>query len=230
MLKSKSIRIVALVPMKGHSERIPSKNLKHFNGVPLYHRVLTTLLSSKYIDAVVINTDGALIKEDILLHFDEKVIIHDRPKEIQGDFVSMNEIIAYDIAHEEATFYLQTHSTNPLLTVASIDKAIEKMIELVQSKLYDSIFSVTKIQTRLYDAHMKPVNHNPAELIRTQDLPPLFEENSNFYIFSKNSFINNDNKRIGKSPYMFELDKTEAIDIDEPQDFVIAEAIDKVLR
>lgn len=219
------MKIVALLPMKGNSERVPNKNLKDFCGKPLYHRVMDTLLSSTYINTVVVNTDSDAIKSDIKVSYGDKVIIIDRPQEIIGDFVSMNKVIEYDLANVDADIYLQTHSTNPLFKTKSLNEAIEKMISLQKEGLFDSVFSVTKLQTRLYKSDGKPLNHNLEELLRTQDLKPLYEENSNFYIFSKESFIKSGGKRIGLNPYMFEIDKIEAIDIDEPQDFMIAEAI-----
>jgi N-acylneuraminate cytidylyltransferase len=225
----KEMKIVALLPMKGNSERVPNKNLKDFCGKPLYHRVMETLLSSSYINYVVVNTDSEAIKSDISKNFDDRVIVIDRPEEIIGDFVSMNTVIDCDVNNVDADIYLQTHSTNPLLKKKSVDDAIEKMIALLPEKVYDSIFSVTKMQTRLYKADGQAYNHNPEELLRTQDLEPLFEENSNFYIFTKESFLNSGKKRIGLKPFMFEIDKIEAVDIDEPQDFVIAESIYKLL-
>jgi len=223
------MNIVALLPMKGNSERVPNKNLKDFAGKPLYHRVMDTLLKSKYITKVVVNTDSIAIKNDLNNYYPKNVIINDRPLEIIGDFVSMNKIIEYDLNTVNADFYIQTHSTNPLLKTASVDAAIEKMINISEKKLNDSIFSVTKLQTRLYKENAIPLNHNPEELLRTQDLEPLFEENSNFYIFTKESFANSGGKRIGVNPFMFEIDKIEAVDIDEPQDFIIAESIFKLL-
>jgi len=223
------MKIVALLPMKGNSERVPNKNMKDFAGRPLYHRVMETLLSSKYIKKIIVNTDSDAIKNDLKLNFNDNVIIIDRPKEIIGDKVSMNKIIEYDINKIEADFFIQTHSTNPLLKKESLDSAIEKMISLSEKRSYDSIFSVTKLQTRLYKSNGEPVNHNPKELKRTQDLEPLYEENSNFYIFTKQSFYNSGGKRVGEKPFMFEIDKMEAIDIDELQDFVIAEELYKLL-
>ena len=222
-------KIVALLPMKGNSERVPNKNLKDFCGMPLYHAVLCTLLKSKFISQVIINTDSEDIKSDIKIHFKDKVIIHDRPKEIQGDFVSMNKILENDISRCHADLYVQTHSTNPMLKTESLDKAIEFMLNR-QIEEVDSIFSVTKIQTRLYDEHGNAVNHDPQNLLRTQDLAPFYEENSNFYIFTKDSFNSSSGKRIGIKPKMFEIDKLEAIDIDVPQDFIIAESLYKLLR
>lgn len=215
--------------MKGNSERVPNKNLKDFAGKPLYHRTMEVLLRSKYIDKVIVNTDSEVIKKDLLAYFPDNTIIIDRPKEIVGDFVSMNKIIDYDIHKVTADFYIQTHSTNPLLKTASVDSAIEKMILVSKEGVYDSIFSVTRLQTRLYKRNGQPFNHNPEELLRTQDLEPLYEENSNFYIFTKESFEKSGSKRIGNHPFMFEIDKIEAVDIDEPQDFVIAETLYKLL-
>ena len=218
------LKLTALLPMKAHSERVANKNIKSFCGRPLYHAVLTALLQSEYIDKVVINTDSDIIKNDALKNF-ERVIIVDRPKEIQGDFVSMNDIIAYDLSKIEGDHFLQTHSTNPLLQSSTIDLAIETYFKSLNQ--FDSLFSVTKLQTRLYWKDGIPVNHNPDELLRTQDLPPVYEENSNFYIFSKESFADAGGSRIGRKPQMFEINKLEAVDIDEPEDWEIAEILYK---
>jgi N-acylneuraminate cytidylyltransferase len=219
------MRLKALLPMKGTSERVPNKNMKDFNGTPLYHAIMKSLLASKYIDKVVINTDSEVIAKDAKENFGESVIIIDRPLEIQGGDVSMNIIINYDLDKLEGEHFLQTHSTNPLLKTETIDKAIETYFENLDK--YDSLFGVTKVQTRFYDKNAKPVNHNPEELLRTQDLEPLYEENSNFYIFSKDSFKNVGNRRIGLKPKIFELNKLEAVDIDEPEDFTLAEILYK---
>ena len=217
------MRLKALLPMKGNSERVKNKNMKDFDGTPLYHVIIKSLLASKYIENVVINTDSDIISKNAKKVFGDKVIIINRPKSIQGDFVSMNDIINYDLQQLEGEHFLQTHSTNPLLRTETIDNAIEKYFDSLEE--YDSIFGVTKVQTRFYDKNAQPVNHNPKELLRTQDLEPLFEENSNFYIFSKESFENSNKKRIGVKPQIFEVNKLEAVDIDEPEDFKLAELL-----
>jgi CMP-N-acetylneuraminic acid synthetase len=216
------MKLIALLPMKKHSERVLNKNIKLFGGKPLYHIIMQSLMESEYIERIAINTDSHHIAEDAQRHF-ERVRIIFRPEEIQGDFVPMNEIIAYDLGRLDGEHFLQTHSTNPLLRPQTIDKAIK--IYFNDLNKFDSLFSVTRMQTRFYWSNGKPVNHNPQELLRTQDLPPVFEENSNFYIFSKTSFLNAGNNRIGLKPQMFEIDKLEAIDIDEPQDFDLAEIL-----
>jgi len=226
------MKLKALLPMKGTSERVPNKNMKDFNGKPLYHAIMDTLLRSKYIEKVVINTDSEIIAKDAKKNFGDNVIIIDRPKEIQGGDVSMNVIINYDLSQLYGEHFLQTHSTNPMLRVETLDKAIETYFENLEK--YDSLFSVTRVQTRFYDKNANPINHNPEELLRTQDLEPLYEENSNFYIFSKESFKDAGNKRIGLKPYIFEVNKLEAVDIDEPEDFILAEILyqnrDKIFK
>jgi CMP-N-acetylneuraminic acid synthetase len=219
--------ITALLPMKGHSERVPNKNMRAFNGRPLYHCVAEVLEASRHISAFVINTDSRIIAEDALAHF-SKVRIIERPIELQGDFVPMNAIIGHDLSVTEGEHFLQTHSTNPLLTVETLDRAVEEYFESLSA--HDSIFSVTRLQTRLYWQSGEPVNHNPLELLRTQDLPPVFEENSNFYLFSRSSFTTAGDKRIGLKPRMFEINKLEAVDIDEEEDFKLAELLYKMRK
>ncbi|WP_297431523.1 acylneuraminate cytidylyltransferase family protein [Sulfurimonas sp.] len=219
------MKLTALLPMKGTSERVPNKNMKDFGGAPLYHAIMKSLLASKYIDKVVINTDSKLIAKDAKENFGDRVVIIDRPKEIQGGDMSMNVIIDYDLHQLKGEHFLQTHSTNPLLRAETINNAIESYFECLAQENCDSVFGVTKVQTRFYDKNANPVNHNPEELLRTQDLEPLYEENSNFYIFSKDSFKNARNKRIGTNPKIIEVNKLEAVDIDEPEDFKLAELL-----
>jgi CMP-N-acetylneuraminic acid synthetase len=190
---------------------------------------MNTLLKSKYITRIVVNTDSEILKKDILLNFKEKVTINDRSQEICGNYVSMNKIIEEDLNKTSGDIYIQTHSTNPLLKIKTVDEAIEKMISSIMEKnINDSVFSVSKVQKRFYNSDGSPMNHDPKMLV-TQNLEPIYEENSCFYIFTKKSFFDNQS-RIGKNPLMYEIDKIESIDIDEPQDFVIAEALHKMFR
>ena len=220
--------VIALVPMKEHSERVPGKNMRSFCGRPLFHWIIRSLQNSRYIIRIVIDTDSRAIAEDALGHFDG-VSILERPEVIRGDFVSMNDIIAYDLSQIEGEHFLQTHSTNPLLTAETIDKAIECYFNRLE--IYDSLFSVTRRQVRLYWQDGRPINHklhNPQESLRTQDLDPIYEENSCLYIFSRTSFSQSRNWRIGLKPQMFEMEKLEAVDIDEESDFRLAEALHKL--
>jgi CMP-N-acetylneuraminic acid synthetase len=217
--------VTALVPMKGHSERVPNKNLRLFCGKPLCHWTILSLQESRYVKDIVVNTDSPEIAENVHQNFN-KVKIIDRPDEIRGDFVSMNTIIAYDLSQSPGEHFLQTHSTNPLLTTETIDKAIGLYFRNLGT--YDSLFAVTRHNARFYWSDGNPINHNPQEMLRTQDLPPLLEENSNLYLFSKESFKQSGNRRIGLRPYLFEMNRLEAIDIDEEEDFLLAELLCRV--
>jgi len=217
------MKLIALLPMKGNSERVPNKNMRDFNGIPLYHAIMQSLLTSKYIEKIAIDTDSDIIAKDAKENYGDKVIIIHRPTDIQGDFISMNTIIEYDLSQLDGVHFIQTHSTNPLVRSTTIDRAIEQYFARLDK--YNSLFSVTRLQTRLYDKKAKPINHNPNELLRTQDLEPIFEENSNFYIFSRQAFTDADHKRIALKPQIFEVNKLEGVDIDEPEDFKLAELL-----
>jgi CMP-N-acetylneuraminic acid synthetase len=212
-------KIVALVPMRHHSQRVPNKNFRSLAGKPLFHQIIIALLACPEISQVVVNTDSPIVMQGLQQHF-PSVRILERPKQLCGDAVSMNEILAYDISQVEADYYLQTHSTNPLLRPATISRAIQTILANIPP--YDTLFSVTRLQTRLWDKLGHPINHNPAILLQTQDLPPVYEENSCIYIFPRQTVLNRHN-RIGERPFMFEMEAAEALDIDEELDFLIAE-------
>jgi CMP-N-acetylneuraminic acid synthetase len=214
-------KVTALIPIKEHSERVKNKNFKNFTGKPLYHHILETLEHTYAIDEVIINTDSLIVKNEAPELF-SKVKIHIRPEELTGDYISVNKIIGFDLEESDSDIYIQTHATNPLLKSETIAHALKKFVEVEDE--YDSVFSVNKWQTRLYEKNGKAVNHNPDELIRTQDLPPLFEENSNFYIFTKESY-NKGGRRIGEKPYLFEMSRIEATDIDDEFSFHMAEML-----
>jgi CMP-N-acetylneuraminic acid synthetase len=211
--------IVALVPMRHHSERVPGKNYRLFAGRPLYRHIVDSLLTCPLISNVVIDTDSDVIMDDVARHYPLVRLIK-RPDHLRGGNVPMNDILLHDVSMTEADFYLQTHSTNPLLRSQTITRAIEYF--LFRYPDYDSLFSVTRLQTRLWDQQGKPVNHDPVILLRTQDLPPIYEENSNLYIFNKNTLEKRHN-RLGERPLMFEIDRIEAYDIDDELDFKISE-------
>lgn len=214
-------QIVALVPMRHHSVRVPGKNYRPLAGKPLFHHILDTLLQTSEINRVVVDTDSPVLMEGIARDFPQ-VILLERPAHLTADTVPMNEILMHDTAQVEADFYLQTHSTNPLLRRQTVSLAIQTFLSHYPA--YDSLFSVTRLQTRLWDGLARPINHNPAILLRTQDLPPVYEENSCIYLFTRQSLLQRRN-RIGERPYLFEIDPLEARDIDEEFDFILADLL-----
>lgn len=210
--------VTALVPMKHHSQRVPGKNYRMLAGKPLYYHILATLSSVAAVEEIVVDTDSPLIKAGLSSHFPQ-VRVLDRPPDLQGDEVSMNRIIAHDLSQVPGEYFLQTHSTNPFLKGPTISRAVRKFFENYPDR--DSLFSVTRLYTRLWSEDGQAINHDPADLIQTQDLPPVYEENSCLYLFTREGFSNRQH-RIGESPVLFNIEREEAWDIDTELDFEIA--------
>jgi CMP-N-acetylneuraminic acid synthetase len=221
MSKDEMKKIIALVPMRHDSQRVIGKNYRELAGKPLYQHILSTLQSCPEISGIVVDTDSDRIMDGIKDTFPEIQILI-RPDHLRGGGTPMNEVLLHDTAQVEANFYLQTHSTNPLLQSETISRAIKMMLENYPD--YDSLFSVTRMQTRLWDELGRAINHNQAILLRTQDLPPVYEENSCLYIFPRETLVNEHN-RVGKRPYLFEIAADEAWDIDEEIDFNIVDLL-----
>ena len=213
------LSLVALVPMRHHSQRVPGKNYRPLAGKPLYQHIIETLLAVPEIDQVVVDTDSEPVADGLRQHYPGVRII-DRPENLRADEVPMNDILLYDTKRVQADFYLQTHSTNPLLRPETISRAVKTFLAEYPKK--DSLFSVTRWQTRLYDQHGTAINHNPSVLIQTQDLPPVYEENSCLYLFTRQNLVER-HHRIGTNPILFEIDPAEAWDIDEELDFAITD-------
>ena len=214
-------RIIALLPMKANSVRVKGKNFREFCGKPLFRWILDTLLAVEEIDQIIINTDARQILAENGLVDTDRITIRDRKPEICGDHVSMNLVLADDVANVPADLYLMTHTTNPLLSADTIRQAIAAFVDAKALNAADSLFTVDKVQTRFYRADCSPVNHDPNHLIPTQDLEPWFEENSNLYLFTAESFATT-KARIGKQPMMFETPLFESIDIDTEADWDFA--------
>ena len=213
------MKIAALVPMRHHSQRIAGKNYRLLASKPLFQHIIETLLEVPEIGSVVVDTDSEPVMEALRRNFPQ-VIILPRPAELCADTVPMNNILLYDTSKIEADFYLQTHSTNPLLRSGTVQRAIQTFLS--DFPTHDSLFSVTRLQTRLYDQHGRALNHDPNILIQTQDLPPVYEENSCIYLFTRENLARRRN-RLGERPMLFEIDADEAWDIDEPIDFAVTD-------
>lgn len=219
-------RVVALLPMKAHSARVKGKNFREFADKPLFRWILDTLRSMEEIDTIVINTDARDILLEHGLEEGGSVQIRDRKEELCGDMVSMNKVLADDVENVPADIYLMTHTTNPLLKANTIREALKKFQAAQQSGEADSLFTVNRFQTRFYREDASPINHDPNNLLRTQDLEPWFEENSNLYIFTRDSFASTD-ARIGQKPVLFETPPMESYDIDDQYGWDLAELMAK---
>ena len=213
-------QVSVFIPLKGHSARVPGKNLRPFHGVPLFHVIVTTLQRCRTVDRIYIDTDSDEIAASAA-QLDSVTVLRRKPH-LEGDDTSVNWLIKDWLTdHREVAFGMQTHATNPLLRPETIDAAIDAFFE---DQAVTSLFTVTRHQARFYHPDLTPINHNPAELLKTQDLPPLLEENSNLYVFERAAFFESDT-RITSRPMLWEMDPLEAVDIDEEIDFTLAEVL-----
>ena len=224
------MKIHALIPIKHNSDRVPGKNYRDFNGKPLFYWIINTLLNSEYIDKIIIDTDSPTIKELVPKHFKneiDRIIIYDRPEHLHGGHVATNDLFVNVIQelNLDADYYFQTHTTNPLLKTSTINNAIEKFLNK-KKEGYESLFSVKTHHTRFYNSNGEDMNHNRFKLIPTQDLDPIYEENSCIYIFTKESLFTF-KARIAKKAFLFKMSDIESTDIDWPDDFELAQILHK---
>ena len=211
-------KVVSFIPIKLNNKRVPGKNTKtFFDGTPLMHLIQKTCLKSQMIDAVYIYCSDDAVKNYI---FPGAKFLK-RPEELDRDDKNANDIIRSFMREIDADIYVNAHATSPFAKVETIDACIEK----VASGEYDSAFCAENIKTFMW-TNGKPINFNPDCFPRTQDLPDFYGETSIAYVFTKDSFIKN-NRRLGIKPYIHEVGKIEAMDIDYPEDFDIANAVYK---
>lgn len=210
------MKIVAVVPMKLNNRRLPQKNTKCFtNGNPLCYYILSTLLKIKQIDEVYVYCSNPEIKEFI----PEGVKFLKRSESLDTDTTKMNEVLRCFAKDVPADVYVMTHTTAPFISYESIQKGLQAVVE----NGYDSSFAAKKLQDFLWKDGV-PFNYDLTNIPRTQDLDPLYEETSGFYIY-KSDVMTQYNRRIGNSPYIVEIGEIESIDIDEAEDFAIADAV-----
>lgn len=210
------MKTVAIVPMKLNNRRLPQKNTKSFtNGKPLCYYILSTLLTVDGVDEVYVYCSNPDIQEFI----PEGVKYLYRSTTLDQDTTKMNEVLQCFAADVPSDIYVMTHTTAPFISKESIEKGLRA----VESGEYDSSFAVKKLQDFLWKDGI-PFNYELSNIPRTQDLPVLYEETSGFYIY-KNEVMTKLNRRIGEKPFIVEVGEIESVDIDEAEDFMIADAI-----
>lgn len=210
------MKVTAVVPMKLNNRRLPQKNTKCFkNGKPLCWYILSTLLKINEIEEVYVYCSNPDIKK----YIPEGVNYLKRSEDLDQDSTKMNEVLQAFAREIPSDIYVMTHTTAPFIKSSSIKKGLEAVL----SGDFDSSFAVKKLQDFLWKDG-RPFNYELDNIPRTQDLPPLFEETSGFYIY-KSNIIRNLNRRIGQKPFLVEVSEIESIDVDEPEDFKIADAI-----
>lgn len=215
------MKTVAIVPMKLNNSRLPQKNTRSFtNGKPLCYYILSTLLKVNGIDEIYVYCSNPDIQEFI----PRGVKFLQRSTTLDQDTTKMNEVLQCFSADVPADVYVMTHTTAPFISKVSIEKGLNAVI----SGEYDSSFAAKKLQDFLWKDG-KPFNYELNNIPRTQDLPALYEETSGFYIY-KSDVITKLHRRIGEKPYIVEIGEIESIDIDEMEDFLIADAVFNYLK
>ena len=210
------MKIIAIVPMKLNNRRLPQKNTKAFtNGKPLCWYVLSTLLKVKDIEDVYVYCSNP----DIQVFIPDGVKYLKRSDSLDQDTTNMNEVLRCFANDVDADIYVMTHATAPFINKESIKKGLDAVV----GGEYDSSFAAKKVQDFLWKDG-KPFNYELENIPRTQDLPALYKETSGFYIYRKD-IIKMLNRRVGEKPYIVEIGEIESVDIDEMEDFTIADAI-----
>ena len=203
------------IPIKENSQRVPGKNFRPINGVPLYKHALYKLSDFE----VYIDTDSREILDEVIADPRlQNVTAYKRNESLIGDEVSVCDLIDNFICEQEIQdeHICQLHVTSPFVTTEILKGAFDKLEEG-----YDSIVSCNEIQSRLWREEtygFTPINHNPIKLEQTQDLPIYYEENSIFYIFEVNQFCRT-KMRIGFNPFFYTVNFPHNIDIDTEDDW-----------
>lgn len=210
------MKVVALIPIKLNSQRLPHKNILDLSGKPLCTYMTENLLKVKKIDEVYVYCSD----EEVMNYMPQGVKFLKRDTYLDGDLVKGQEIYERFIKEVDADVYVLAHATAPFIKTESISNALDKVLD----EDYDSAMSVKKVKTFVWYKG-KTLNYSLEDIPRTQDIEPIYYETSAFFIFRKEVFTKLNHRRIGNKPYFQEIDDIEAIDIDYPEDFKFAQTV-----
>lgn len=211
-------KVVAFVPIKMNNERLPGKNTKAFsNGDPMIHYILKSLKEVGEIDEIYVYCSNPKIKEFL----PEGVIFQKRSESLDTPDTLILDVLKAFAKDVVATHYVLAHATAPFLSSDTIEKGLKKVL----SGHYDSALSVVALKEFIWKDN-KPMNFDPHEVKKTQDLDVIYAETTGLYIY-QHDLIEHHNRRTGDTPFLIEVDKIEATDINDPIDFEIANAIFK---
>ena len=206
---------VAFVPIRLNSQRVEGKNLRELGGRPLMTYLLQTLTEVENIDQVYVYCSNPSIVE----YLPAGVKFLQRDEQLDSNTTLGEQIYDAFTREVDADIYILAHATSPFIRPATIADAVAH----VESGEYDSAFSAERVQTfAWWDG--KPLNYSLEHVPRTQDLEPVFVETSAFFVFERDVWRTK-RRRIGERPYMAVTDRIESMDIDNPDDFLLAEAI-----
>ena len=209
------MKIVAVMPIKLKNERCPGKNIRQLGKKPLLQYELDNLKTTGLCDSINVYCSS----EDVIPFIPDGVNFIKRSMELDLPSANFNQIFSAFIKEIDADIYVFAHATAPFITV----QTMRECIEAVKSGKYDSAFCAEKIQTFLWQDG-KPLNFDASNLPRTQDLKPIYRETSGVYVFTKEVFLKY-GRRIGVTPFVKCVGFKEMVDIDNPEDFDLAEAL-----
>lgn len=207
------MKIVAIMPIKLQNERCPGKNIKLLGNKPLLQYELDSLKSTGLCDKIFVYCSD----EAVVSYLPEDVCFLKRPKELDLPTSNFTQIFSCFANEKDADIYVYAHATAPFVTTETMIQCIKA----VKSGEYDSAFCAIKLQDYLWK-NGKPLNFDATNVPRTQDLEPIYQETSGIYVFTKNVF-EKQKQRIGIKPFIKEVSFKEAVDIDNPEDFNLAE-------
>ena len=211
------MKIVCCVPIKLKNDRLPGKNTKEFyNGKPLIHFILESLLQITLLDEVYVYCS----QDDIIKYLLPGVHYLKRPESLDTSLTTPQNIISSFMDQVDADIYMFSHATSPFVSV----KHLEQCIKAVLIDGFDSAFTAKKIQSLLWSELVQPMNFDPGNIPRTQELKPIYAEVSAAYVFTKSVFQNTNRRIAGKSK-IIEVTDIESIDIDYLDTFIMANAI-----
>jgi CMP-N-acetylneuraminic acid synthetase len=211
-----TMKVAAFVPIKMNNERLPGKNIKSFNnGKPLLTYILNTLLKVTNVAEVYVFCSN----EQICDYLPKTVKFIKRDPYLDLSTTKFNEVLVSFAKNVDADIYVLSHATAPFISVNSIEQGVEA----VKKGEYDSAFTVQRLQEFLWKDN-KPFNYELSNIPRTQDLDKMYMETCGLYIYTKNLILR-EQRRVGNNPYLIEVSKIEASDINEKEDFEIANAI-----
>lgn len=209
------MKVVSFIPIKLNNQRLPGKNLLKLNGKPTCEYIFDTINKVGSINEKYVYCSDEIIKN----YMPEGLTFLKRDSYLDGFQVKGLEIIDHFVRNVNADIYVLTHVTQPFTKKESIEKALEKVI----SGQYDSAFSAVTLQDYMW-MNGKPFNYDIKNIVRTQDLDPIYMETGAFFIFRKEVFTEL-GQRIGNKPYIYEINQFEAVDIDTAEDFEFAEVV-----
>ena len=209
------MKTVAIMPIKLNNERLPGKNTKLLGNKPLLQYELDNLPVTKLCDFIYVYCSSNSIKE----YLPKGVNFLKRPDFLDLPTSNFTQIFESFMKAVDSDIYVYAHATAPFISVVTM----KECIKAVKSGGYDSAFCASKIQDYLWQDG-EPMNFDATNLPRSQDLKPIYRETSGVYVFTKNVFQTL-KKRIGKTPFIKEVSYKEAVDINNQEDFELAQAL-----